>query len=503
MGKKRKVSAKVIKAQKVEKAEQQTAQTDEGYQDVINPPYDPKALKRIVENSTILQQCITAYMQNICGFGTALQYREDETQNEETADMKAEWNRAKDFLRYFNVEMPFKDVWAQGIGDRETTGNGYIEIIRDNKLLPAEGYIVDNTTVKVTKKGDPVEIKREGRPPIYKRYRRYVQEINGKKIWFKEFGDPRTMNEDTGEYDENTPADKRANEILHLKIGNGAYGVPRWIGHVPHITGARKAEELNLKYFRQGRHTPLAVLVKNGMLTEESYAAIQEYIQGVEGADNAFKFLLLEVEGIEDENTLGDEKKPNVDLELKSLADILQKDALFLEYDVASRKKVQSAFRLSDLYVGYNDNLNRATAETARQLAEEQVFIPERESLEFIINNILLADYEFKYVDVIFNRPEVSSVEEKARLIDAFVGVGGIAPNDIRDAVGRLLGKELEPFKGDWANLPLAITKQWQTSADKQTQPDTVQKADNFIPLMKQMYDVLEELNDKIKGDVS
>lgn len=490
------MKATVIKAQSVP---QPTAQQDEGYQDTIAPPYDPKQLRQIVEQSTILQQCITAYQQNICGFGIGLQYRDDETQTEETAEMKAEWNAAKEFVRYFNPEKPAKDVWAVAIGDRETTGNAYIEIIRNMKGQPAEGHNIDPATMRVTKKGGAVEVKRDGMPSMYKRYRRYVQTVGATKVWFKEFGDPRTMDRRTGDYGENVPAEHRAGEILHLKIGNGAYGVPRWIGHVPHIMGARKAEELNLRYFQNGRHVPLAVLVKNGMLTEESHKALKEYMNDVEGVDNAFKFLLLEAEGVVDEDSVDlTSDKSKVDVELKTLADILQSDGLFLEYDEASRKKVQSSFRLPSLYTGYTDSYNRATADTARQLAEEQVFIPERETLDFLINHILLADYNFKYVDVTFNAPEISDNTEKAKLLAVYNSIGAIAPNDMRDAVGRLLGKELEPFADEAANLPLALTKVQQTKQVPQIAE--VQKADTFIPLMKQMYDVLEELNENIGG---
>ncbi|MBL3267446.1 phage portal protein, partial [Klebsiella pneumoniae] len=75
-------------------------------------------------------------------------------------------------------------------------------------------------------------------------------------------------------------------EVLHLKIGNGPYGIPRWVSHVVHMVGARKAEELNLRYFKQGRHIPMAILLKNGILSEESEAAITDYVSNVEGEDN-------------------------------------------------------------------------------------------------------------------------------------------------------------------------------------------------------------------------
>ncbi len=60
-----------------------------------------------------------------------------------------------------------------------------------------------------------------------------------KESIFKEYGDPRKMDMRTGEY-VNTLAEKyQANEAIHLKIGSGVYGVPRWIGNIVNLYGAK------------------------------------------------------------------------------------------------------------------------------------------------------------------------------------------------------------------------------------------------------------------------
>ena len=60
------------------------------------------------------------------------------------------------------------------------------------------------------------------------------------------------------------------------------------------------------------------------------------------------------------------EQKPN--LEVVKMADILQKDELFQDYLDNNRRKVQSAFQLPDLYVGYTTDFNRATAQSAQEV---------------------------------------------------------------------------------------------------------------------------------------
>lgn len=303
------------------------------------------------------------------------------------------------------------------------------------------------------------------------------------------------MNKDTGEFGTNTFGDKNATEVIQMKVGNGPYGIPRWVSHVVHMVGARKAEELNLRYFKQGRHIPMAIMLKNGILSEESEQQLTDYVSNVEGEDNQHKYLLLQVESAE-EGIVGDTPTP-VDIELKSLADILQNDALFLEYDEKSRQKVQSAFRLPDIYVGYSRDFNRATADAAREITEEQVFEPERNSLEFIINNILLLPYELKHVYVNLRKPEISNTEDLVKILDVLCKYGGVTFNDLRGLASKVLNKDLESFEMEEANQPIALVLQAIKKVSEQKTTESIQKSDtpaDLVMLMKDIRDVLSDL---------
>lgn len=491
----RKVNARVIKSTTVSKSSTSTAMKDEGssFGDLITPPYNPTDLIEMSKESTILPQCIDAYKQNIAGFGLGLQYKEDDTKVKETAEMKAEWDRVKEILKFFSFDKPFKDVWAEAIVHREQTGNGYIEIIRDGTGMPAEAENMEPEYIKVSKLGESVEVTmwRNGRQfKRRKKFRRYLQEINGTKVWFKAFGDPRKMSWKTGQYGDGIPPEEEANEILHLKIGSKAYGEPRWISQSPHMAGSRKAEILNLNYFDQGRHVPMAILVKNGILTEESAQQLKEYSNSINGVDQAHKWLLLEVEGLAEGIT--DDAKAKVDIEMKSLADILQGDALFQTYDDNSRQKQQSAFRLPDIFVGRSRDFNRATADKAREITEEQVFIPERESLAFILNNVLLEPYNLKHVEVFFEGPDISDSEDKAKLLTVYNQIGGVAPNDVRDEVGKVLGKTVENFEDDSANLPLSLRQQETGSTFPIALSKSAGTTTEIVSVLKDLRDVLE-----------
>jgi len=504
MTNKRKVSAKVIKAAgtstQVLSRQQESENEKYAVNDIIEPPYRIEDLQQIRENSTILGQCIDAYKRNIAGFGHEMKYKQED--DEDTLEKKAEWTLVDtEIIPLFSFDKPFKEILETGIDDKETTGNGYIEVIRNLEGKPAELINMlpqymrvtrkDNKPQEVTYLVNGKEIKRK------KVFRRYVQRVGAVDTYFKEFGDPRFLNKETGEFSEISLGEKNATEVIHLKIGNGPYGIPRWVSHVVHMVGARKAEELNLRYFKQGRHIPMAILLKNGILSEDSEAAITDYVSNVEGEDNQHKYLLLQVESAE-EGVVGD-TQPNVDIELKSLADILQNDALFLEYDDKSRQKVQSAFRLPDIYVGYSRDFNRATADAAREITEEQVFEPERNSLEFIINNILLPPYELKHVYVNLRKPEISNTEDLVKILDVLSKYGGTTFNDLREVAAKVLNKDLEPFESEEASQPIALVLQAIKKASEQKTTETVQKSGtptDLVMIMKDLRDLLESMQD-------
>ena len=269
--------------------------------------------------------------------------------------------------------------------------------------------------------------------------------INGKKVFFKEYGDPQPMNSTTGKFEESTPDNLLATEIIHFKLKSGTYGIPRRDGHIVHQYGARKAEELNCLYYKQDRHIPAAVIVENGMLTRNSEVQLQEYMNGLGGSDNAHEFLLPEAAGLEqDDVAFGEEKLTPVKVQIKSLAEILQQEALFLEYDTKSRDKLRSAFRLPPIYTGESKDYNKATADTARKITEQQIFDPERNTITGKLNTLFLPDLQIYHVETALKGPNFGDPLETAKALPPFISAGAAVSNDLRDlARGNTLKRSL------------------------------------------------------------
>ena len=453
------------KVEKSDKGEQLDSSIQASASDWIPHPVDMQGLKRLVDNSTILPQCIRAYKSNISGFGISVRYAED--YDEETPEMKAEWDALKQILALLNMDMQAKEVFENVIRDRETYGISYCEVIRNQAQEVVElQFIVDTPSIDMTYPLQPfVDMEYSYKGTVIsrkKKFRKFRQNIGGKTVYFKEFGDPRIMDKRNGKYiGENGEAvgiDDQANEIIEFRIGSMPYGEVRWIGQVLTVDGNRRAEVLNNNYFRRGRHTPLMILVKGGTLSDSAFSKLQEYMDNIEGEIGQHSFLVLETDTLETTAAFAEQKQPEV--EIKDMAAILQKDELFQEYQENGRKKTQSAFLLPDLYVGYTTDFNRATAQTAMEVTEKQVFQPERASLAWTVNQKLLNGYRFRYVEAQFDAPDITNPDDIQKMLNITERAGGLTPNTAKELTYGVLGKDgCEDYEGDWGDIPLAYAK--------------------------------------------
>lgn len=524
------VVIKAIAGQSVSIMESRAIDDDEFhglYEDgaVLEPLYNPESLTRLSENSDILQQCIDAYKTNIVGFGVDFDYDIDTDKEGEEAktSLEKEWIKYENFFQYCNLDESFTNIMKKVIDDKERIGWGALEVIEDMSGMPAglehipahkirlckrERKAIPVTTIIQDENGEEMEIS------ILKKFRKFVQIVDNEKVYFKEFGDPRTLNCRTGLYEDDTPEDDKATSIIFFNIycPYTPYGLPRYIGQLLNIQGNRKAEELNYTYFMDGRHMPMAIIVENGKLTQESV----DTISNAKGDKARHKYLILEAEGLENDVQIGDDEgKSKVSIRLEKLAEMLEKDGLFQDYCKNNRDKIRSAFRLHPIYTGESQDYTRATADTARQVTEEQVFQPEREEIAFKFNNTLKRALGIREVSMKFVAPAISDKAEIAKAISPYVIAGAATPNMLVDALGDLLGKSFEPFEGEWADKPMQLLMKemelQKTEEGKEITGDEVgegtlespgneqegiQKSDdinNIVCILKSLQSIIEE----------
>lgn len=468
--------------------------------EVIEPPLPLTRLVEMPELSNILNQCIEAMETNIDGSGYTLVARRIPEQGEDYSEEEMEERRRVErFFRFCNPEMSFTDIRRATRKDLETTGNAFWELLRNGKGELVGIVHVPSYTVRLTR------LDRELTPTHYKvldegghyetiehvkRFRRYVQIVGGKKVYWKEYGDARPIDALTGE-----PADgdtkRLANEMIHWRIYSprSPYGIPRWAGNILAVLGSRAAEEINYAYFDNKSVPPLAILVSGGHLAEGVRERLEDYVEEqLKGRSNFHKMLILEAEG-SNNGPLSVGPQGNVKIDMKPLTNLIQQDALFMRYDEANREKIRSSFRLPPLYVGLAKDFNRATAEEAREIAEAQVFGPERDAFDFVINHRIfpvldVVHWEFKTLVAPQENPDKESAIIK-RLAPWLTGA------EVRRMIEQVLHVDLAELEGEWLSAPLQLYLAQNASSGGQ-----VLESQDAQPMIDYLLKVRKALDD-------
>ena len=241
------------------------------------------------------------------------------------------------------------------------------------------------------------------------------------------------------------PDDGPATELLHFAIHSprSPYGVPRWVGTLLSVLGSRQMEEVNFLYFENKSVPPMALLVSGGRISEASVPRIERFIEeNLKGKANFHKILILEADGA----GTGDGGRAKI--ELRPLTDAQQQDALFQVYDERNIDKVGSAFRLPRLLRGESKDFNRATAESALRFAEDQVFQPERDEFDFLMNRKVLADMGLRFWRFRSQTPVTRDPERMTEMVERLVRVGVLTPEE-----GRLLAGDIYGSTPLWGSL--------------------------------------------------
>ena len=374
---------------------------------VLRPPYQPRQLALLCQRNNALGQLVSAMEVNIDGTGWVIEkvdIGDDPDADDETRDRLTDW---------FNEVFPRVSMTTLRRNvrrDLEKTGYGFIEVLRaiDGTLMFLKR--IDSDMMRLVKLDEAVAVEetvtRDGSEMdiiMQKRERRFAQ-VQGKKVvYFKEFGASRDLDRNTGmwagEGDEGAVEVKdRATEVLYFTIHEDvftAYGVPRWINNIPSVLGSRKAEELNLDFFNSGGLPPALIFIQGGELTAEVRKQVQQYMSG--RGSSLHRGGVIEVH-----STGGSiDSTGNVKVTVERFGSERMQDSMFENYDIRCEERVRASFRLPPIFVGKAQDYSFATAFASYTVAEAQVFQPERDEFDEVINNTIMRELdesgEYKY----------------------------------------------------------------------------------------------------------
>ena len=384
-----------------------------GLFDVIEPPYNLMNLAKIYEVSAANFSAVNAKVANIVGLGynleptlKVLQMLEDTEDSTLLSKRRRKIDMAKqqvqEWLESRNDEDTLTATLIKAYTDKETTGNGYLEIGR--KVTGEIGYIghIPAATVRVRRLRDG-----------------FVQIVNGKAVFFRNFQDTAQPNP--------LGSDARPNEIIHLKSytpTNTYYGIPAIVPAKNAMAGSEFASRFNLEYF-ENKATPRYIFwIKGAKLNKEAEAKLFEFFQNnLRGQSH--RTLVVPIPG--------DENGQKVDVKMEAVESGVQEGS-FDKYRRSNLSEVLMAHRVPISKVGTAENISLANAKEADRTFKDQVCRPEQDMLEKSINRIVseLTDM-FK---IKFNELTLTDEDTQSKIDERYLRMQVITPNEVRSRKG-------------------------------------------------------------------
>lgn len=428
---------------------------------ILAPPYNLRSLANMRDISTELGPCIDAVVTNVVGFGFQLRERAMPENLREKFKDEIEQERFMLEAKLSHVH-PFKSLTnlrKMSLSDMHGTGSGYLELILNRNGDLAGVNHVHSHSIRITKKdkhATDIEVPvvrpdQDFEIEIVKmayRFRRYAMRLQTGIVWFKEAGDPRRLNKSTGEFEtekEPVPDKDLATSLIRdfLYHPTTPYGVPLFMGNVINIRGSRSSEEINYNTMNSNAIPSAMIIVEGGVLTEGSIDRIKDWTEDqIQNTQNFSKFLLLEAEASEE----GSLTPGNFKIRVEPMKRLQQNDEMFQKYDKNNKEKTRQAFRLPPMFVGRTAEYTRASADTSRVVADEQVFNPERVDLDYNINRFILASWGTRFHTFRSNTPNITDDTELIKLMAFGEKSGAITPRRADRIIKDVFGQDIGPM---------------------------------------------------------
>ena len=376
---------------------------------VVFPPYNLDYLAKIHEISAAHYSAVWAKASNIVGLGydfelsdrskLKLEEIEDETKLAKTRRKIA---RAKidlvEWIQSCHKEDDFLETLRKVWIDYEVTGNGYFEVGRtDSGKIGYLGHI-PSPSMRVRKLRDG-----------------FVQIVDNKATFFRNYGDQRTANPLEGDND--------PNEVIHLKKyspTNGYYGVSDIISAKTAVAGNEFSSRFNLDYFENKAVPRYVIIVKGANLSPVAQKNLIEFFQvGLKGKNHRTIYVPLPA----------DEGDRKTSFEMKPVEAGTQ-DSSFNNYRKANLADILMAHRVPVTKVSIAEGTSLAVAKDADKTFKEQVCRPEQMILENKLNKIIS---EVTDVFVIrLNELTLTDEATQSQIDERYLRNKVVVPNEVR-----------------------------------------------------------------------
>lgn len=443
---------------------------------VLSPPMSLFQADDVIDSCPSLAKNIACMVTNTVGHGFSLRPRVEIKEGMSDilwSAMQKEKDRVQSFLENLCIDYSFTDLMELLQTHLERYANAYWEILRspDGRVVgvsPIENPKKMRLCKKDEKASSYTHRSRVGTKyeniRTERRFRRFVKlGDSGSKRYYRQYGDSRQLNCETGEYGnfQTVPSNKRANEILHFRLphSNSEYGVVRWISALIDAVMIKTAKMCNFDVLDNGGTPPMAIAIA-GSSDPKLEERIRDQIAEIKAKGGRSSVLIIQVDA-EEVGVQASETTIQPRITFENLAQMMIEEGMFLEQLKFSDREICAVFRIPPLLLGNLEDVpNKATANIAKETAEEQVFAPARRKIEEVINRLLMdaimpdrLERGVMYWDFVFN--SLSTDRTEALLSVAKEGREGksITPNEHHKILDQALPDlRLDPLPDDPRN---------------------------------------------------
>src|SRR5690606_647939 len=105
--------------------------------------------------------------------------------------------------------------------------------------------------------------------------------------------------------------------------------------------------------------------------------------------------------------------------------------------------KIRSVYRLPPVFTGTAGDYTYASAKVSLEIAENQIFIPERVKFDDIINKKILSTWDLKHWRFRSNPASLATSEDLIKAIEIFNDAGAISPNNAINILNEKLNLDI------------------------------------------------------------
>ncbi len=255
---------------------------------------------------------------------------------------------------------------------------------------------------------------------------------------------------------------REAHEVLmfkHIGVSGGTtpYGVTRWNGATYSALGRMKQQQAGYLFWDNNGIPRIVVTVAGAMLDPAQVKKIEDYFRGIKGIEHLNDVLVIQaMQGGPGSPDPYNEARGQVKITIERLNTAVLDEASFRASAKDWLNDVRRAFGLPPILTGDSDDYARAVADTARLIAEELVFQPERTLFDDSINRQLFPRLGFRHWSFKTGGAHISDEESVVSLLELLHKAAAASTEEIRELATTKLGRRLPAIGHPWAQQPSA-----------------------------------------------